>query len=176
MKAPSNIVPCSMWHLLHLCENMRADEIEQYLALTGAERYNPEIAANGMFNMGGHRFTLVGDRLPVVAGGYCEVIPGVWNSWMVGTDEGWEKHWRSITRASRWMIDFMFNEVGARRIETMALSSRTEACYWYERSLGMVYEGTRSGFGMGGEDVAFYGRKRPQVVTVEEVNNGQRRK
>lgn len=176
MKTPKNIVPCSMWHLLYLCEHMREDEIAQYMALTGADSYKPEIAANGMFNMGGPRFTLVDDdNLPVVAGGYAEVIPGVWNSWMVGTSEGWEKHWREITRASKWMIEFMFDKMGARRLETMALADRSAACFWYEKSLKMVPEGMRVGFGMNGEDVAFYGRVRPLSVTVEEVNHGQRR-
>lgn len=173
MKVPSNVVPCSLWHLLFLCERMRADEIEQYMAFTGAERFVPEIAAHGMFSLGGHRCTVVDEKnLPVVAGGYSEVIPGVWNTWMVGSQEGWDKHWRSITRACRWMQHFMFEEVGARRIETMALASRVDACHWYEKSLNMIYEGTRTGFGMGGEDVAFYGRVRPKTLTVEEVNNG----
>lgn len=167
--APSNVIPCTLPHLVYLCGRMREDEIVQYVALTGAEKYDPDVAAVGMFSGNGPRFTMVGkDRMPVVAGGYNEVLPGVWNSWMVGTQDGWDKNWRSITRASRWMIDLMFEHFRARRLETMALADRSAACWWYEKSLGMVYEGTRVGLGVGGEDVACYGRLAPR----KEVSNG----
>lgn len=171
MKTPSNIVPCRLWHLLYLCENMRVDEIEQYMALSGAESFSPEVAAAGFYNTGGPMFSLIGkDGLPVVAGGYFQVVPGVWNSWMVGTKDGWANYWRSITKASRWMMDFMFQDMGARRLETSAITSRAEACWWFVKSLGMAEEGIRVGFGQKGEDVAIYGKLRP----AEEVKDGRR--
>lgn len=165
MKMPSNLVPCTLVHLIYLCQQMRADEIEQYLALTGADRFDPDVCAVGMFQLNGPRFTVVDENnMPIVSGGYSEVLPGVWNSWMVGTSAGWQKHWISITKATKWLVYFMFNNMGARRLETQGLTSRNDACWWYEKSLGMVYEGTRVGLGVNGEDVSFYGRVRPAEV------------
>lgn len=157
-KAPSGVVPCKSVHLIYLCERMRPDEIEQYKALTGAKEYDPEVAAKGFINTPGLKYTLLGDDgLPVISGGYQEVSPGVWQSWMVGSMDGWGKYWRSITKASRWMMDGLM-ELGARRLQTNALASRTQAIEWYKRSLKMSYEGTWKRFGANGEDVVCFAR------------------
>lgn len=157
-KPPANVVPCKNGHLLYLCERMRPDEIEQYVALSGATQYDPEVAARGFMNIGGLKFTVLGtDFLPVASGGYEEVRPGVWLSWMVGSMDGWSTHWRSMTKGARWLMSGLF-EMGARRLETRVLCSRTRAIEWYERSLGLVYEGTARKYGKNGEDVACFAR------------------
>lgn len=157
-KPPSNLVPCKLVHLLYLCERMRPDEIEQYLALTMGKEYHPDTAAIGFANTPGIKFTLLGpDGYPAASGGYEEVLPGVWQSWMVGSTEGWETSWRGLTKATRWLMDGLF-ELGARRLQTSALASRTRALEWYERGLLMQREGTLRNFGANGEDVAMYAR------------------
>lgn len=157
-RPPSNVIECRDAHLYWLCERMRPDEIDQYVALTGAEGFDPMIAARGMCNSGGLRFTVLQrDGLPAAAGGYIEVEPGVWQSWMVGTPEGWAEQWRSITKAVRWLMAGLF-ESGARRLETSALADRTEAREWYERGLGLQYEGTWRARAHDGRDVVCYSR------------------
>lgn len=159
-KPPSNVVPCRNAHLQYLCERMRPDEIEQYLALTFAKAYDADVAAAGLIAITGLKFTVLGsDGLPVAAGGYSEVQPGVWESWMVGSMDGWATHWRSMTKAARWLMDGLF-EMGARRLQTHALASRTRAIDWYERSLGLVHEGTARQAGMNGQDVTCHARVR----------------
>lgn len=159
-KPPSNLVPCRNAHFLYLCDRMRQDEIEQYVVLTAANGYDPEVAARGFMNTPGHKFTMLGpDGLPLCAGGWQEVYPGVWQSWMVGSMDAWDSHWRSITKACRWFMDGLF-EMGARRLQTNALASRTRAIEWYERGLGMSREGTWKKFGVNGEDVACFARIR----------------
>lgn len=171
-KPPSNLIPCRNAHLQYLCERMRPDEIEQYIALTQHDTFNPDLVALTFMNMPGLKFTLIDDDcLPVCAGGYHEVLPGIWQSWMVGTMDGWEKHWRSITKGSRWLMDGLF-QMGARRLQTTALASRAHALQWYERSLGMQREGVMRGYGRNGEDVVMYGRVRPaesNVVPIKEA-------
>src|SRR5262249_33098205 len=121
-RPPSCVVPFRNVHALYLCERAREDEIEQYLAITGAKEWNSEVAAAGFIGMPGMRFTLLGaDNMPACAGGYHEVSPGVWQSWMVGSCDGWEHSWRSITKASRWLMDGLF-EMGARRLQTNCLA------------------------------------------------------
>lgn len=157
-RPPSNVIACRDRHLSYLCEHMRKDEIEQYLALTGAKEYDYETAARGFSNMGGMKFTVLGDdNLPAAAGGYEEVSPGVWQSWMVGTQAGWDAQWRSLTKATRWLMAGLF-DLGARRLQTNCLSSRTRAIDWYERSLGLQREGTWRQFGSDGQDVACFAR------------------
>lgn len=156
---PSNLVACRPAHLVYLAHRMRADEIDQYLALTGAERYDPDVAVRGFINIPGPaKFTVV-DRsgAPVVAGGFEEVIPGVWQSWMVGTDEGWAENWRSITKATRWLMDELLAG-GARRLQTTALANREAAIHWYTNGLGMHQEGRWKNYGRNGEDVVQFAR------------------
>ena len=161
-RPPENLIACKPSHLLYLCDRMRDDEIEQHRAIVGGGEFNPDAAAIGLMAIpGAIKFTLVDDdSLPLAAGGWHEVFPGVWQSWMVGTQPAWEKHWRSITKGCRWVMDGLFQQAGARRLQTNALASRTQAIEWYERSLGMKREGTWRGFGINGEDVALFSRVR----------------
>lgn len=149
--------------LLRLCSMAREDEIEQYEALIG--KWNYEEAAMGFYGRSGIKFVLIDDSdNPVCAGGWEEVIPGVWQSWMVGTDYYWKKHWRSITKHSRKVMDELLN-AGARRLQTGALASRSKACSWYIRGLKMKPEGICRNFGFGGEDMATFAR-------IKEVPHG----
>lgn len=155
---PSNVVACRNAHLQYLCERMRPDEIEQYLAFTDTDSYDPDVAALGFMNLPGMKFTVVDrDRMPVAAGGYWEVSPGVWQSWMVGSCDGWAAHWRSLTKAVRWLMASLFN-MGARRLQTNGLASRTKAIEWYERALGLKPEGVMRKAGRQGQDVAYFSR------------------
>jgi hypothetical protein len=159
-RPPSNLISCKPSHLLYLCDRMRADEREQHEAVVSGIPFDPDAAAVGMMKLlSGVSFTLVDDdSIPLVAGGWNEVFPGVWQSWMVGTEDAWKKHWRSITKGCRWLMDGLFREAGARRLQTNALASRAQAIEWYERSLGLVHEGTMRGYGINGEDVAMFSR------------------
>lgn len=149
----------TMLDLLRLAADARPDEIAQYEALTGRE-WNVDAVANEHYNRVGLKFVLVGvDGAPVVAGGYDLIIPGVWESWMIGTMDNWRLHWLPITRAARRIMDRLLAD-GARRLQTEALASRTGACDWYTHGLKMTPEGVRKGFGMNGEDVALFARTR----------------
>jgi hypothetical protein len=88
------------------------------------------------------------------------VFPGVWQSWMVGTQAGWDNHWRSITKGCRWLADQLFDQ-GARRLQTSALASRTWAIDWYVKSLKMTPCGVWKRYGIHGEDVAMFERLHP---------------
>lgn len=146
----------SILDLLRLCLNARPDEIEQYEALIG-ETWNAEAVAVDFFNRQGVKFVLLDDNRPIGAGGYDLVIPGVWHSWMIGTPDNWEHHWRSITKYSRRVMEELFNG-GARRLQTCVLASRAKTCEWYTRGLKMQFEGSMRGFGMNGEDMAMFSR------------------
>lgn len=147
----------SLVDILRMTHNAREEEIEQHEALYGP--WNAEAVAADLFTKVGHKFVLLTDAgEPVVVGGWDPLIDGVWQSWMVGTAEGWEQHWRSITKFSHKVMRTMFQSCGARRLQTNGLAKRVLACKWYAEGLGMTHEGTMRGFGLNGEDLAFYSR------------------
>lgn len=158
IKPPSNIIPCRNVHIQYLCDRMRQDEREQYCILSCEDEYNADRAAAYFMTLPGHKFTALGnDGLPAAAGGYQEIYPGVWQSWMVGTEEGWKEQWRSITKGCRWLADFLFAH-GARRLQTNCLAHRSQAIAWYTNGLKMRPEGLKKRYGRNGEDLAEFAR------------------
>lgn len=148
----------TMVDLLTLASRARPDEIVQWEAVTGTRWDISEIAADH-YARTGIKYVLVDpatDR-PIVAGGYQLVGPDVWQSWMIGTMDEWGTHWRSITKATRRVMDELIAQ-GARRLQTTALASRTEAIHWYVKGLKMQPEGVMRNFGANGEDVAMFAR------------------
>lgn len=145
-----------------LSERMRPDEIEQWCALTGSPEYDANAAATSIIaTMGPFGFTLLDDdRRPVVCGGFVEDRPGVFQTWMIGTPEGWETQWRGITLHSRRMIDRMLASGRAHRIQTHALHTRTAALAWYERGLKMNREGTLRRYFANGQDAVVFSKVR----------------
>jgi hypothetical protein len=150
----------TMLDLLRLCHDARPDEREQYEELSGIE-WIPDEVAGDFFSREGVKFVLLdNDNFPIVAGGYSPVVSGVFDSWMVGTMKTWDVHWRSITKYTRKVMDLMFAEANARRLQTSVLASRFQACDWYVRGLKMQPEGILRGFGVNGADMAMYARIR----------------
>jgi hypothetical protein len=158
------LVEPTLMDLLGLCYAAREDEIAQYESLVGP--WDFEAAALAFYQRPGVKFGLMNNEGVVVcAGGWEEQIPGVWQSWMVGTDEFWKKYWRSITKQSRFIMDELLKNKDVRRLQTAALKTRAAACEWYERGLKMQYESTCKNFGFNGEDMVIY-------VRFKEPSNG----
>jgi hypothetical protein len=149
--------------LIVLCAQMRPDEIEQWEALMDPDCFRAdgsfdfEKAAVLLYSLPGLKFSLfAGDKL-LVSGGYFDQGNGVYKSWMVGTMDHWRTHWRSITEATKFVMDCMLQD-GIRRLETYALASRELTGHWYVRGLGMEHEGILRGYGYQGQNVAVYSR------------------
>lgn len=160
-----------------VCRNMRADEIQQYLALTGAAEFNPRVAAVGFGGLKGVSYGLIQDDGQIACVGGYELDPsidGLWHSWAAGTDLGWELHWRDITKVMKFTIRSLFEHGQAHRLETQVLASRTLTRNWYEKSLGLQYEGTRRCYTKLGESVAVYALTRDDWEQREENRNGRR--
>jgi hypothetical protein len=157
-RPPSNVVHCQPEHVMYLAAHMRPDEIEQWLAFTGKPEYRPREFAAFCYHKKGPCYTVLDNNgLPAAAGGYFYIAPGVWQSWMAGTMHGWATHWRSITKAVRWLMESMF-KIGAKRLETYVLSNRTRAIEWYTRALGMACDRPLPGYA-NGLDAGLYFRE-----------------
>lgn len=159
MRLPSGTVPCSLLHLHYICANMLPEDITQYVAFNGLDDYQSDQAACYFHGLAGPRLTLLGkDGMPAASGGYYEVFPGVWQSWMIGTVDGWKSSWRDLTKACRWLMAHMFEQCGARRLQTCVLASRTMTIRWYCKSLKMRPQGVWEGYGRNGESMAHFAR------------------
>jgi hypothetical protein len=141
----------------YLARRMRQDERDQFAAMVGSA-YNPNAAAIAFISTPGMQFVLLGDDgLPVAAGGMEPSRPGVLDGWMIGTEDGWARHWRSITKTVRRIHDQAL-EAGEHRIQIIATAARTAAHDWYERGLGMRQEGVLRGYCADGSDAVMYAR------------------
>lgn len=144
--------------LAYLARNMRPDEIAQDLAMTGAAEYDPQQAILKMAAVAGPKFVLLADGVPVVAGGFWQVRPGVWEGWQLGTMAGWEKHWRAITKITRKLNDRMLAEPNVHRLQLYGQAGRDKTFEWYERSLGYHREATLSRYCANGDDAVLFAR------------------
>lgn len=154
---PRGVISPTLDVLSYLCARARPDEVEQYRELTFRE-YDPDEAAVGFWRGGKWALALaLPTGEPAAAGGFEEVQPGVWQSWMVGTEKGWREGWIDIHRGTRFLIEKLVDSGLAHRLQTTALLKRSDACRWYER-LGMEFEGVMRGYSATGLDVAMYGR------------------
>ncbi|MGO4718033.1 hypothetical protein AB4071_02750 [Stenotrophomonas sp. 2MCAF14_2] len=144
--------------LVYLARNMRPDEIEQDLAMTGLTEYDPEQAILKMAAVHGPKFVILADYTPVVAGGFWQVRPGVWEGWQLGTMDGWDKHWWHITRVTRKLNDRMLARPEVHRLQLYGLAGRDKTFEWYERSLGYRREATLSRYCANGADAVLFAR------------------
>lgn len=142
----------------YIAARLRPDEQEQFAAFVGAERYNPDTAARAWLLTGGLAYCLIdAEGRPFALGWFEQLRPGVWETSGIGTMDGWARHWYAITRESRRRMAALFAD-GAHRIQIVALASRTEACAWYEKGLGMQREGVLRGHCANGADAVVYSR------------------
>lgn len=162
------LVKPTVLDLGRLALEMRDDERRQFCALNGLREFDPDLAAQYFVALPGEKFCLLDDDgNPVAAGGYVPSGPGVWQSWMVGTEEGWTFHWRAITKAVRKVMTAMFKD-GARRLETEAMADRVEAHRWYVKGLGMTQEGVHPARYADGSTAVSFGRIADVHVSAEE--------
>ena len=155
-----NVRPATLVDLIHVCRHMRPDEVEQTLAFGYADAFDPDEAAVSLYRQPGPKLAVVdANGMPAAVGGAMEIGPGVFSGWMAGTTGGWEREWRSITKATRRFHDALLTGA-AHRIQLTALASRAAACLWYTKGLRMQSEGVRRAYGRSGEDAIEFSRVR----------------
>jgi hypothetical protein len=160
MKATRLAAPL-LQDFVYLAQNMRPDEKQQFLALTGLDTFNADTAARALAAIDGPSWVLVDrDGYPFLAGGFEPLRPGVFECWLVGTLDGWATHACAITRVCRLLTADLFAQ-GAHRIQTVALASRTQAHTWYERCAGLTREGVLRGHFADGQDGVLFARTAP---------------
>ena len=159
-KLPTHLRPPRLSDVWQICQNLRGDEVEQYMALSSDPEWDFEQAARKFDRMLGPKVCLHDDvGAPIMVAGWEPLLPGCYDGWMIGTDAGWAKYGLAITRVTRWGMDTLM-ATGARRLQIITLAHRDSACEWYERGLKMRQESTQALYGRHGEDVATFVRLR----------------
>jgi hypothetical protein len=148
----------SVEDLCQVAENMREDEIEQFLSVTGLKEYDPNEFVRVMLDcMGEIRFALYDDNdMAYCIGGLVEVRHKVWQTWMMGTEEGWRDHWKSITKLSKRVINDLINSDLCHRVQCYSLHNRHKTHEWYRRGLGLEFESVTHKFFADGQNAVCY--------------------
>jgi len=143
----------------YIAKRMRLEEREQFLAVSGLREYDPDIAARALSMVQGPVFALVDEKgIPVLLGGFEPKRRGVYEAWLAGTTEGWDRHWRRFTRECARQVEAMLT-LHAHRIEVYALENMTRVHAWYEH-IGFVREATLNGYCADGRSIVLYARIR----------------
>lgn len=143
----------------YLVRRMRSDEVQQFVALSGVEEFDADIAARAIASIPGQSFVVLEGDIPVLLGGFDPLRPGVFEAWLVGTDEAWARHGHAFTRICRRAIAQILHRSG-HRVQVCSLASRAGAHDWYERGLGMAREGVLRRHGANGEDFLIFSKVR----------------
>lgn len=143
--------------LLNVCYRLPASERELFAVFAGSA-YSPDDDAVALFSQQGLHWifvdgTEIGGTRPVAAGGLIRQRAGVYRSWFRASTDAWKAV--GMTRAVREVIANALKSGLAHRIETVTLADRSQAREWYGR-IGLQYESTLHGYGVGGEDAVMY--------------------
>lgn len=142
-----------------IARDMRPDEIAQWLAWTGLSEYDPEVCARAFLNIRGIAHALLDPNgHAILVGGHEQVRKGVWRGWLMGTMTGWASYGFAISRVVRRCQDNLLRSEHCHRVEVLALASRKAAHVWYERALGLTFEGVRPMYCADGSDAVCYAK------------------
>lgn len=159
--APPSLRRATLLDTYLMCRDLRPDDIAHYMAYSFMEEWDFEAAASDFWRRPGMKFCYQStDGRPLAVLGLTPVTPGCFDMWMCSPLSTWETSGQGLTRALRWLAEYVFAECGVRRLQVETLQSRTGACEWYERGLKMRPEGVKPSFGRNGESVACFSRLR----------------
>lgn len=148
--------PVHLGHLLEVCINLPVDERKQFEALSLASYDGPSAAA-ALLMSPGPKFAVVTeeDQCIVVTGATFE-RQGVWRVWFLATHTAWDSYGEEVTNISTGLMQMMFEDFGAHRLEVVCKADRAKARRWYERHLGLSFEGVLRAYGADKSDFALY--------------------
>lgn len=143
---------------LFVCHRLPDAQRRQFEILNGVDTYDPDRSALDFASRIGPKWAAVKtDGQPVAVGGLNMVIPGVWQDFLLSTDECWNSYAKSVTRFCKDIVAKLLASGEARRIQAVTLASNTHIRGWYAL-IGMQYEGTMRAYGPQGEDAVMYAR------------------
>lgn len=148
---------------LYVCLNMREDDYRETSDLTFAK--TKEAMARVILNQNGESYTICNRKgNPVLIGGTYYDNPNVGIIWLFATDEISKRDWWVTTTFITQLIEVMFKDGSAHRIQALSIGWREVAHKWLQK-IGLVKEGHLKGFAENGYDVLIFGK-------IKEQKNG----
>lgn len=146
---------------IKVCVNMPEDERAQVPEFTGYP-FGIDNVAIGCWQVSGPKWSIRRDGEPLVVGGFHQERPGVWRDFLLTTPDAWTReNWMPVTRACRRIMDSMFQNGAAHRMEcvtpSIRVKSRPELPKWYG-VLGYHHEATLRGYCVSGADAELFSR------------------
>jgi hypothetical protein len=150
------IEPCTLGHLLEVCMNLPADERRQFQSLALRVYDGPTVAAALLLSPGPKFAIVTPEDSALAVTGATEERQGVWRTWFLATDKAWTGYGEAVTGIAQGLLEMMFADYGAHRIEVVCRADRVRARRWYEKHLGLSFEGVLRHYGADKSDFALY--------------------
>lgn len=152
-----NLQTPALNEILYICKNLCDDQVQESIAHGWNESFDPEYVAQHVDGFGGIKHVFrAKDGEPYCVAGYVPILPAVCESWMLATPK-WMDHVMEVTRTSRSVMRHILMTTQFKRLQTVALASRTMAHRWYG-TIGLEQEGIMRKMGRHGEDFIMFAR------------------
>ena len=128
----------------YVCTNIRDADFSETSALTFDK--TKDAMAKSIINQGGESYTIFNSsREPVLIGGAYYENPQVATIWLFATDKITKRDWWVTTKFITGLIDKMFENDMAHRVQALSIGWRSVAHKWLQR-IGLKHEATLKGF------------------------------
>ena len=140
-----------------VCTNMRDADYSETSALTNDK--TRDAMAKSIMNQGGESYTILNSKKePVLIGGAYYDNPRVATIWLFATNKITKRDWWVTTQFITGLIDRMFENGMATRVQAFSIGWRHVAHKWLQR-IGLKQEACLKGFsGEDGLDVLIFGK------------------
>ena len=143
-------------HFLQVFIDLPSDEQEQWSKIVGAP-YDAGRAATLAYMADGPVWAVVtADGETLVVTGATFIRQGVYRVWYAARSVAWREYGEYVTDITNGLIQVMFHDFGAHRLEVICLPERTRARHWYERHLRLQFEAHMAKFCADGTDAVLY--------------------
>jgi hypothetical protein len=92
----------------------------------------------------------------LVVTGATFIRSGVYRVWYAARPKAWAHYGEEVTNITEGLIQVMFHDFGAHRLEVICLPERQKARRWYEKHLGLQFEARMAKFCADGTDAVLY--------------------
>ena len=139
-----------------VCSNMREECFKETQSLSFAD--TKDDIAKDIMNQNGDSYTVInkaGD--PVLVGGTFYRSPGVATIWLIATNEISHRDWWAATKFITGLIEVLFLQGSAHRVQAESIGWRHHAHSWLQR-IGLSKESQMNSYSTDGYDLLVFGK------------------
>jgi hypothetical protein len=150
------VYPMTLADCIFVCSNMREECFKETASLSSAT--TKDGVAMDIMRQDGESYTIRNrHQKPILVGGTFYRNPGVATIWLIATNEISHRDWWVTTKFITGLIEVMFAQKTAHRIQAESIGWRHHAHKWLKR-IGLTQDGQLKGFSSDGYDVLIFGK------------------